>query len=170
MLAFGPSGVADDVERVVEHYERPVAAVLAGSPEEERLRGLGWVPESGDADALFQIAGMAQVARALRDVDDADVRVDVTDGAARARCGDHASGLAAVRDDWWGVRSVEVAPEHRRQGLALRVMAALAEWGAEQGATTAYLQVLADNDPALALYARLGFRTHHVHRYLAAPR
>ncbi len=57
VLAFGPSGVADDVERVVAHYERPVAAVLAGSPEEERLRGLGWVPESDDADALFQVAG-----------------------------------------------------------------------------------------------------------------
>ena len=169
MLAFGPSGVADDVERVLAHYERPVAAVLTGSAEEERLRALGWVLESSDADALFQVAGMAQVARALRDVDDDDVTVDVTDGLARARCGDHATGLAAFRDDWWGVRAVEVAPDHRRRGLGLRVMAALAAWGAEQGATTAYLQVLADNEPALALYAGLGFRTHHVHRYLATP-
>jgi GNAT superfamily N-acetyltransferase len=170
VLAFGPSGVADDVERVLAHYDRPVAAVLTGSPEEERLRRLGWVLESDDADALFQVAGMAQVARALREVDDDGV--DLTDhrGLARASLGDRASGYAAYRDGWWGVRAVEVAPEHRRQGLGLRVLAALAGWGAEQGATTAYLQVLADNEPALALYAGLGFRTHHVHRYLTPGR
>ena len=46
-------------------------------------------------------------------------------------------------------------------------MAELLDWGAEQGATTAYLQVEADNDPALALYERLGFVTHHTYRYLA---
>jgi ribosomal protein S18 acetylase RimI-like enzyme len=48
-------------------------------------------------------------------------------------------------------------------------MAALLEWGAERGATTAYLQVLGDNAPALALYERLGFVTHHAYRYLASP-
>ncbi|HEX7839332.1 MAG TPA: GNAT family N-acetyltransferase, partial [Kofleriaceae bacterium] len=47
-------------------------------------------------------------------------------------------------------------------GLALAVMAALLEWGAERGATTAYLQVLGDNAPAIALYERAGFRTVHV--------
>ncbi len=64
------------------------------------------------------------------------------------------------------MRTVEVSPEHRRQGLGRQVLAALVGWGAEQGATTAYLQVLADNEPARALYDGLGFRTHHVHRYL----
>ena len=49
-------------------------------------------------------------------------------------------------------------------------MAALLEWGAERGATTAYLQVIGDNVPALALYARLGFVTHHAYRYLAPAR
>ncbi len=45
-------------------------------------------------------------------------------------------------------------------------MAALLEWAAELGATTAYLQVLGDNEPALALYDGLGFTTHHAYAYL----
>lgn len=168
VLAFGPSGLPDDeaLAVVLAHYARPVAAVLVGSPQDELLTGLGWVPESHECDTLFQVAGTAQVARALRGVDDGAVAL-VEDGAlATARVGEQASGVAAYADDWVGFRSIEVHPDHRRHGLALAVMAALVEWGAEQGATTAYLQVLADNAPALALYERLGFRTHHRYRYL----
>ena len=45
-------------------------------------------------------------------------------------------------------------------------MAELLEWGAERGATTAYLQVLGDNTRAFALYDGLGFVPHHRYRYL----
>ena len=48
-------------------------------------------------------------------------------------------------------------------------MAELLEWGAERGATTAYLQVLGDNTRAFQLYDGLGFVPHHRYRYLAAP-
>jgi ribosomal protein S18 acetylase RimI-like enzyme len=74
--------------------------------------------------------------------------------------------VAAYDRDWVGFRSIEVGPAQRRQGLGLAVMAALLGWGAEQGATTAYLQVLGDNTAALELYAGLGFATHHAYRYL----
>ena len=85
------------------------------------------------------------------------------------RIGDRASGVAAYADDWVGLRGIEVDPAHRRQGLGLAVVDALLEWGAERGATTAYLQVLGDNAPAIAMYERLGFETHHAYRYLAPP-
>jgi N-acetylglutamate synthase len=80
-----------------------------------------------------------------------------------------AKGRVSCHGDWAGITDVWVSPEHRRQGLGSVVMAALLEWAAERGATTAYLQVRGDNPPALALYATLGFRTHHTYRYLAAP-
>ncbi len=91
-------------------------------------------------------------------------------GVVTASLGGVASGVAACDGDWVGFRSIEVDPGHRRQGLGLAVMDALLEWGAEQGATTAYLQVLGHNEPALALYGGLGFTTHHAYRYLAPAR
>lgn len=82
-----------------------------------------------------------------------------------------AKGRAAMAEgaDWVGITDVWVSPEHRRQGLGLVVMADLLSWGAEQGATTVYLQTRGDNPAALALYERLGLTTHHEYRYLTPP-
>lgn len=178
VLAFGPSGVPDDYAQVVEFYGastgRPIAAVLPDSAEDDLFRAHGWGLESHDADTVFQLAAVSQAMRSLRrsDVPGVEVAVETTGHQATARLlldtGEQVGGgVAAYGRDWVGFRSLEVAPEHRRRGLALAVMAALLEWGAEQGATTAYLQVLGDNEPALALYGRLGFREHHRYRYLA---
>jgi ribosomal protein S18 acetylase RimI-like enzyme len=80
-----------------------------------------------------------------------------------------AKGRVAGEEDWAGITDVWVSPDHRRRRLGLVVVAELLGWAAERGATTAYLQVRGDNAPGLALYAALGFRTHHTYRYLAAP-
>jgi GNAT superfamily N-acetyltransferase len=173
VLAMGPSGVAGDYESVVAFYEshgqRPIAAVLPDSAEDALFRGHGWVLESHDHDTVFELAGVAAVARRLpRTPPSAELTEE--GHLVTARIGAEASGVAAVADDWVGFRSIEVSPTRRRSGLGLAVMAALVEWGAERGARTAYLQVLGDNAPALALYERLGFTEHHRYRYLAAPR
>lgn len=155
-----------EVEASYRAIRKPaVAAVLAESEERTFLAGLGWVPESSDADTQFQLASVATARRALRGGDTDRVVVTVEDGVASASV-PGAQGFAAYADDWVGFRGIEVAPEHRRQGLARTVMAALLEWGAERGATTAYLQVLGHNAPALALYDAMGFTTHHTYAYL----
>ena len=77
-----------------------------------------------------------------------------------------ASGEAALDGDWLGLHNLTVAEDHRRQGLGTQVLGALLEWGAERGATTAWLHVEVDNDPARGLYERVGFRAHHTCRYL----
>ncbi len=168
VLAFGPSGVAGDADLVEAFYERPVAAVLPDSAEDELFRERGWVLESHDADTVFMVAGVAQALRSavVELVETPVVELVETPGLATARIGDVASGVAAYADDWVGFRGLEVHPDHRRRGLGLALMASLLEWGAEQGATTAYLQVLGDNEPAIGLYGRLGFREHHRYRYL----
>ena len=80
-----------------------------------------------------------------------------------------AVGRAVVTGDWVGLYAVEVEPERRGTGLGSAVVNALLDWGAANGARSAYLQVLADNGAGLALYAPYGFRTHHSYRYLAPP-
>ena len=70
---------------------------------------------------------------------------------------------------WLGITSVEVAPDCRRRGLATALVTGLAGWAAAHGATRCYLQVDEENQPALALYARLGFIEHHRYHYRAEP-
>lgn len=166
VLAFGPSGVADDVDAVIRHYERPIAAVLPDTPEERLFRDRGWGLESTDADTSFQLAGTATALRALPD-STVEVEIDDSSGRAEARIDDRAGGYAGCDGDWIGFGGLWVEPSARRAGLGLAVVGALLDWGAAQGATTAYLQVLADNAPAIGLYERLGFREHHRYRYLA---
>jgi ribosomal protein S18 acetylase RimI-like enzyme len=56
----------------------------------------------------------------------------------------------------------------RRRGLARQLCEGLLAWGAEKGATRAYVQVLADNAAATRLYESMGFSVHHRSRYVRA--
>ena len=176
-LAMEPAGVPDPVAAVVGHYvargRRPVAAVLPGSAEAQTLLSAGWGAESDEADSLFQTTGIGRLRRALAEPPAYGVTVseERTGGVLRAHAtvGERASAVTAYADGWLGLRSMQVDAGSRRRGLGQAVLTALVEWGAEQGAHTAYLQVLADNTPAVEMYRRLGFTTHHRYRYLAAP-
>ncbi|UGT58175.1 GNAT family N-acetyltransferase [Nocardia asteroides] len=70
---------------------------------------------------------------------------------------------------WVGLTCVAVATAHRRNGLAALLCAELIRWGAEHGATHAYVQVEVGNAAGLALYRELGFLEHHSYRYAAPP-
>lgn len=72
-----------------------------------------------------------------------------------------ARGVIGPDGEWLGISLVTVLPAARRQGLATVMTAALMRWAADEGAHRAYLQVLEDNEPAIRLYAGMGFTTHH---------
>ncbi|KQU23764.1 hypothetical protein ASG63_03810 [Methylobacterium sp. Leaf94] len=62
--------------------------------------------------------------------------------------------------------SVATHPSHRRAGHARSLILALMAWARREGATGACLQVVAENAPARALYAGLGFsRSLYGYRY-----
>jgi N-acetylglutamate synthase len=116
------------------------------------------------ADDERALAHGAAARAVLEGPDEVGFAAVVLDGAVVAK---GRSALARQgADDWVGISNVWVSPEHRRRSLGVVVMAALLGWGAERGATTAFLQTRGDNPGALALYDRLGFVTHHAYRYL----
>ena len=80
-----------------------------------------------------------------------------------------ARGRGAFHDDWLGVSSLWTAEDRRGRGLGTAVLRSLLEWGAERGATTAYLQVVEANAAAIGLYERRGFERHHELRLLRRP-
>jgi ribosomal protein S18 acetylase RimI-like enzyme len=73
----------------------------------------------------------------------------------------------AITPGWLGITAVEVDEGHRRRGLGTHVVQTLAEYAARQGCDDVYLQVTNDNVSAHALYARLGFTSHHQYVYRA---
>ena len=66
--------------------------------------------------------------------------------------------LCRVAADEVEVLTVGVAPAARRRGVALALVSAGLDVANAAGAAQAFLEVAVDNDPAIALYDRLGFR------------
>ncbi|MBA4212800.1 MAG: GNAT family N-acetyltransferase [Polaromonas sp.] len=98
--------------------------------------------------------------------------LDPVDGASRSRSLGRASGtlFASVREQgqtvacgaasfshgWLGVHGMRTAASRRGQGLAGRVLHAMAAEAARRGLAGVFLQVDASNLSALALYRRVG--------------
>ena len=75
------------------------------------------------------------------------------------------TALGVAAGDMAVIECVATRADARRLGGAAHVLSSLEEWAAEEGATLLGLQVVADNEPALALYSRLGFRHADRNRY-----
>jgi N-acetylglutamate synthase len=81
-----------------------------------------------------------------------------------------AIGLAVADGPWLGLFDIATDPTHRRQGHGQALVTAMLDWGWRNGARHAYLQVMASNAPAIALYERLGFREAYRYWYWMEPR
>jgi GNAT superfamily N-acetyltransferase len=136
-------GMADEAVTLSAAPDPAFEAVFAASADgnaadaRERLDGLARIP----APAFFG-------------------RLDI-DGRTAAL------GATAVDGDWAGVFAMRTLPGDRRKGLARRILGALLDMAEGQGARWTYLQVAAENAPAIALYAGLGFAPAYCYRYWA---
>lgn len=75
------------------------------------------------------------------------------------------AGLGVVVNGLLGVFEIAVHPKERRRGYATRMMAALHRFGVREGADRAFLQVLEEDERAIALYRSLGYEVSHRYWY-----
>ena len=147
---------------------RPLGSVVGGhavapSPDPSRRRGRGadaalpaapsaaWLAANAAVPSHYGAAPAAFLDLLARIRPPAGFATVEQDGEAAA------IGMAVADEEWVGLFEIGTLPARRRRGLATAVVARLLEWGGEQGARAAYLQVVEANTPARALYARLGF-------------
>ncbi len=190
--------LAEAVHHVAQWYDArslpPRAHVHPGTPAASAFEEAGW---SVYEPTLLMLASVARVQRRLgrrqparhdSAVDDAWLASD----ERALRHGDHALAVlqggtvtfATVRDergevtargrgafhgDWVGVSSLWTRPDLRGTGLGSAVLRSLLSWGAEQGATTTYLQVVESNEAARATYEARGYEVHHRYDYYVSP-
>lgn len=80
-----------------------------------------------------------------------------------------AAGVGCVGQGWLSLHGMRTVRAAQGRGLAGALIGALADWAHEQGVGQSFLQVEADNVPALALYRRFGFQTAWTYHYWKAP-
>ena len=147
----------------------PLAPLLAG-PGRDDLPPVGLADTPTDAwYAMVADHKGALPGTALRILNGVPEKVFATVRDADGDLLAVARGAVTGPDRWLGVSLLQTAPAARRRGLGQHVVRALAQWAAQRGATRAYLQVEERNTAAVALYGRLGFRTHHTYLTREAP-
>ncbi|MBI3505778.1 MAG: GNAT family N-acetyltransferase [Proteobacteria bacterium] len=130
---------------------------LAASPLPGWLGAFGKAAGASDANLAILGQMLGQIVPPA-----AYARIDGPGGAP------HAFGMGVVDAGALGIFEMLTVPEARRRGHAARVIDALSDWGRTQGAGFVYLQVVADNAPARALYERLGFEPVYAYHYRRA--
>lgn len=69
-----------------------------------------------------------------------------------------ACGLGVLENSHIGLFDIIVDSRHRRKGLGEQLILNLLKLGKENGASKSYLQVMANNEPAVSLYSKIGFK------------
>ena len=80
-----------------------------------------------------------------------------------------ACGLVSLEGGLATPADIYVSESHRGQGFGRGISAQLLELARRNGAELAWLNVLADNKPAIRTYARLGFQTLYEYWYRIKP-
>lgn len=162
----------------------------------DRLTGMGFVREQPTLTQVGRVEDLLAVhpgpAAELRHSPDAGWTCmfigegfDATEGASRARSLARARGTlyasarengqtvacgaAAFGPGWLGVHGMRTAVSHRGRGLAARLLHTMALEASRRGVERVFLQVVAGNAPALALYRRAGLSTAWSYAYWRLP-
>ena len=76
-----------------------------------------------------------------------------------------ACGLGIIERNYIGLYDIVTNVAFRNRGFAEQMILHLLHWGIKNGATDSYLAVVANNAPALRLYAKLGYKEIYQYWY-----
>ena len=114
-------------------------------------------------DAYCVLTGMDEPVRGLHNIILKSIAGDCGFGVLTYKDRPVACGLAVVEGELIGLFDVYTEQASRNLGLGKQIVEGLLAWARSRGANWAYLQMVADNAPAAALYRRLGFE--ELYRY-----
>ncbi|MGO4535803.1 GNAT family N-acetyltransferase [Leifsonia sp. 2MCAF36] len=158
--------VADRAETAAAAAASATAAVFGSGPADARVR-LSDNPDDAWLTTWWSVDGRGGDAE--RDIAE---RILTGGPALYASVGDPSAPDAVARlalvDEWGGLYAVATRSTARRRGLARALAGELASATADRGVRRLWLQVLADNAAAHALYASLGFRWASGYSYWSA--
>ncbi|MFC4333661.1 GNAT family N-acetyltransferase [Salininema proteolyticum] len=158
----GPPAKRLDDELAARGWERRSESVVMAGPIRARAAGSSVVIADSPCERYFE-----SVDERHRETLRAILTGSETAGFAELREGGEivAWGRGVVHRDALMLSRVEVDPRHRRRGLATRIIDALEDWGASQGASRTALQVFHENEAAIALYAARGLEKKYSYWY-----
>ena len=76
-----------------------------------------------------------------------------------------ACGVGVVSNGYFGLFDLVTEKSARNKGFGTKLVNAMLSWAMAKGATKAYLQVVADNQPAINLYKKLGYQPCYEYWY-----
>ena len=175
LFRMTPMSQPADLDRVLAAHgyeafgETFVQAIALDRPPDRRVRRDDVVVETPDTHAFVEAVGSLrkstpQQREAHRERllnSPLGKRYAVVRAAGQIVC----TAQVAVEDKLVGVFDVITAPDARGNGYATLACASLLSWAWQHGANVAYLQVSADNAPAIAAYRKFGFATVYTYHY-----
>jgi N-acetylglutamate synthase len=89
--------------------------------------------------------------------------------ALQTPAGIMACGMARIEDEHVGVFNMRTAATEHGKGYATMLVAHLIDWGRQEGAHTAFLQVDRENTRAVTIYRRFGFVPQYLYWHRLHP-
>ena len=76
-----------------------------------------------------------------------------------------ACGLGVINNGLFGLFDIATQKTARNRGYGTKLIEGMLHWAVENGASTSYLQVVADNKPAIKLYEKMGYQYGYEYWY-----